>query len=75
MLPAVLPVLAAAARRECPLVPPLPPVRYREEIGGLLFDLGLSGPGVELGVQRGYFTGDLLNGWRRPPVGSGATPL
>lgn len=59
----MLPALTAAVRRECPLVPPLPPVRYREEIGRLLLDLQLSGPGVELGVQRGHFTGDLLNGW------------
>ena len=43
---------------------PLPPVRFRDDIGHLLRELGLTGRGVELGVQRGEFTTITLEGWR-----------
>ena len=48
----------------CPAPPIVPPIRYRDDLGPLLRELRLSGPGVELGVFRGFYTEILLSGWR-----------
>ena len=34
------------------------------DLGKLLRTLKLSGPGAELGVKQGYYTRDILKGWR-----------
>lgn len=39
-------------------------VNYREELPLLLNDLGLTGVGVEIGVQRGEFSRHLLQYWK-----------
>lgn len=48
----------------CPRARILPPIRKRGDLGPMLNALDLHGPGVELGVQRGWFTSELLAGWR-----------
>ena len=49
---------------KCPAAAALPPIRYRSDLGALLRQLGLTGAGAELGVQRGIFSAELLRGWQ-----------
>jgi len=48
----------------CPRARVLPPIRKRGDLGLMLNALQLHGPAVELGVQQGKFTTELLSGWR-----------
>ena len=68
--------------KKCRMVEPLPPIRERHDLGGMLRARGLTGHGVELGVRDGRFTATLLRGWRQAdsfvqvdawrPLGDGA---
>ena len=68
--------------KKCRNVEPLPPIRERHDLGGMLRARGLTGHGVELGVRDGRFTATLLRGWRQAdsfvqvdawrPLGDGA---
>eukprot|EP00927_Polykrikos_kofoidii_P062339 TRINITY_DN57147_c0_g1_i1.p1 TRINITY_DN57147_c0_g1~~TRINITY_DN57147_c0_g1_i1.p1 ORF type:complete len:256 (-),score=35.40 TRINITY_DN57147_c0_g1_i1:105-872(-) len=55
----------AAAAHCCPPVRTIRPFQTREMLGFELRRLGLRGPGVELGAQRGLFTAQVLEGWRQ----------
>ena len=41
--------------KKCRMVEPLPPIRERHDLGGMLRERGLTGHGVELGVRDGRF--------------------
>ena len=43
-------------------------IEVREDFPELLNDLGLSGIGVEIGVQKGVFAKTLLDGWKTPKL-------
>ena len=66
-------MLALAAAALCTARPPkcthppraLPPIRTRNDLGTMLRELGLSGPGVELGVKQGAYTVTVLTKWAR----------
>mmetsp|Transcript_6297 Transcript_6297/g.11625 ORF Transcript_6297/g.11625 Transcript_6297/m.11625 type:complete len:300 (-) Transcript_6297:47-946(-) len=49
----------------CPPTHPIDPPRTRFEIGSYLSHLNYTGVGVEVGVQKGFYTRKLLQGWRR----------
>ena len=50
--------------KKCRMVEPLPPIRERHDLGGMLRVRGLTGHGVELGVRAGRF----LFAFGRPDV-------
>eukprot|EP01031_Cornospumella_fuschlensis_P023569 gene23569-28579_t len=57
------PIARAHHGRHCRPTPFLPPFRRREDIGLFLQESNFK-IGVELGVQRGFYTRDLLSKWR-----------
>ena len=62
--PSMPPVPAPPGRPAC-AVTPLPPLRYRADLGGLLRSMGLRGAAVELGTRDGKFTRVILSQWKQ----------
>ena len=62
--PSMPPVPAPPGRPACAITP-LPPLRYRADLGGLLRSMGLRGAAVELGTRDGKFTHVILSQWKQ----------
>jgi len=63
--PSLPPVPTPPRRPMCAAVTPLPPLRYRADLGGLLRSMGLRGAAVELGTRDGKFSHIVLSQWRQ----------
>lgn len=57
-----------APEKGCPPATLLHPIKHRADLGGELKRLGLRGAGVEVGVQKGLFTEQLLKNWGQADV-------
>lgn len=51
------------SNHHCPPVVFLPPIRIREDLGDILFQMGKK-IGAELGVQKGEFANDVIRRWK-----------